>query len=229
MSHRRLADVIFTGLRNYMLDPGLLDVFGQEYARELAAVRKEQRAKRSDLETELARVVAKRNKLIEVIGAGALEASEVKPDLDAAIQRRDAIQAELARAKSEPKLIEPGMSERYRAAVAQFIEGFADEETQEEAMRCIRALIEKIVVRPNAAGDDLDVDLHGALATILMLSVEGESRPAPQKQASFGAKRRDARSGIRKSNQRIDRKTATVNPQLKHVSQAGLEPATRPL
>ena len=99
MSHKRLEEVIFTGLRNYLLDPELLDVFGQEYARELAAARKEQRAKRGDLEQELTRVVAKRNKLIEVIGAGAVEASEVKPDLDAAIQRRDAIQAELARAE----------------------------------------------------------------------------------------------------------------------------------
>ncbi|MBX9746305.1 MAG: recombinase family protein [Hyphomonadaceae bacterium] len=229
MSHKRLEEVIFTGLRNYLLDPELLDVFGQEYARELAAARKEQRAKRGDLEQELARVVAKRNKLIDVIGTGAVEAAEVKPDLDAAIQRRDAIQAELARGDSEPKLIEPGMSERYRAAVAQFIGGFADEETQEEAMRCIRGLIEKIVVRPNAEGDDLDVDLHGALATILMLSVEDESRSAPQKQATFGAKRRETRSGIRKSNQRIDRNSAALNPQLKHVSQAGLEPATRPL
>jgi hypothetical protein len=45
------------------------------------------------------------------------------------------------------------------------IDGFTDEETQDEAMRCIRSLIDKIIVRPNAAGDDLDVDLHGALAT----------------------------------------------------------------
>lgn len=229
MSHKRLEEVIFTGLRNYLLDPQLLDVFGQEYAQELAAVRKERRAKRSDLEQELTRVVAKRNKLIEVIGAGAVEASEVKPDLDAAIQRRDAIQAELASADSEPKLIEPGMSERYRAAVAQFIDGFADEETQEEAMRCIRGLIEKIVVRPNAQGDDLDIDLHGALATILMLSVEGESSSAPLKQAAFGARRREATRGNRKLNQRIDRNGTLAKVPVKRVSQAGLEPATRPL
>ena len=229
MSRLRLEDVIFMGLRNYLLDPQLLDVFGLEYAREVAAVRKERRGRRGELEQELARVVAKRNKLIEVIGTGAVEASEVKPDLDAAIQRRDALQAELASADAEPKLIEPGMSERYRAAVAQLVEGFADEETQEEAMRCIRGLIEKIVVRPNAAGDDLDVDLHGALATILMLSVEDESGLAPQKQAAFGVRRREATRGNRQSNQRIDRKSPGINPQFKRVSQAGLEPATRPL
>ncbi|MDX2277380.1 MAG: recombinase family protein [Hyphomonadaceae bacterium] len=229
MSRARLEDVIFMGLRNYLLDPALLDTFGKEYARELIAARKERRSKRSELEQELAKVVAKRNKLIEVIGAGAVEASEVKADLDAAIQRRDAIQAELARADAEPKLIEPGMSERYRAAVAQFIEGFSDEETQEEAMRCIRGLIEKIVVRPNAAGDDLDVDLHGALATILMLSVEGESGSAPQNQAAFGARRHEATPGICKSNQRKSRKGALAKAPVKHVSQAGLEPATRPL
>ena len=62
MSKTRLEEVIFLGLRNYLLDPELLDVFGQEHARELVAAGKEQRAKRSDLEQELARVVAKRNK-----------------------------------------------------------------------------------------------------------------------------------------------------------------------
>jgi site-specific DNA recombinase len=229
MSKTRLEEVIFLGLRNYLLDPELLDVFSSEYQRALAAARKALRSNRSVLEQELNKVVAKRDKLIEAIGAGAVDAREVKADLDAALNRRDAIKAELAAADIEPTLIEPGMGERYRTAVAQLIEGFADEETQEEAMRCIRSLIEKIVVRPNAAGDDLDVDLHGALASILMLAVEDESSFLGKNVTNSGVKRADATSAIRKSNQRNGASGRGAKVPVKRVSQAGLEPATRPL
>lgn len=229
MSKTRLEEVIFLGLRNYLLDPELLDMFSQEYERGLAAARKKRRANRSALEQELAKVVAKRDKLIEAISAGMIDAREVKADLDAAIRRRDAVQAELAGAESEPKLVEPGMSERYRAAVAQLIEGFADDETQEEAMRCIRSLIDKIVVRPNAAGDDLDVDLHGALATILLLSIEDESSLVGKNVTDFGVKRADARAGNSVRKQRNVAKGGAAKVSVKRVSQAGLEPATRPL
>ena len=173
--------------------------------------------------------MAKRDKLIEAISTGAVDAREVKADLDAAITKRDAIQAELTGADAEPKLVEPGMSERYRAAVGQLIDGFADEETQDEAMRCIRSLIDKIVVRPNAAGDDLDVDLHGALATILLLAIEDESRFIGKNITDFAVKRAEARAGKRSKNQRNDAKTGGSKVPVKQVSQAGLEPATRPL
>lgn len=229
MSKTRLEEVICLGLRNYLLDPELLDVFSTEYRRALSAAQKAVRSNRSVLEQEFNKVVAKRDKLIEAIGAGAVDAREVKADLDAALNRRDAIKAELAAADVEPTLIEPGMGERYRTAVAQLIEGFADEETQAEAMRCIRALIEKIVVRPNAAGDDLDVDLHGALASILMLAVEDESSFLGKNVTDLGVKRADATPPIRKSNQRNGARGRTAKVSVKRVSQAGLEPATRPL
>jgi site-specific DNA recombinase len=229
MSKTRLEEVIFLGLRNYLLDPELLDVFSQEYQRGLVAARKERRANRSALEQELSKVIAKRDKLIEAISTGAVDAREVKADLDAAVKWRDAIQAELTEADVEPKLIEPGMSERYRAAVGQLIDGFADEATQGEAMRCIRSLIDKIVVRPNAAGDDLDVDLHGALATILLLAIEDESPFIGKNVTDFAVKRAEARAGKRSKNQRNDPKARVSKIPVKHVSQAGLEPATRPL
>ncbi len=229
MSKTRLEEVIFLGLRNYLLDPELLEAFSQEYERGLVAARKERRANRSALEQELNKVMAKRDKLIEAISTGAVDAREVKADLDAAITKRDAIQAELAGADAEPKLVEPGMSERYRAAVGQLIDGFADEETQGEAMRCIRSLIDKIVVRPNAAGDDLDVDLHGALATILLLAIEDESPFIGKNVTDFGVRRAEVRAGKRPKNQRNDAKTGVSKVPVKRVSQAGLEPATRPL
>lgn len=229
MSKTRLEEVIFLGLRNYLLDAELLDVFSQEYERGLVAARKERRATRSALEQELSKVIAKRDKLIEAISTGAVDAREVKADLDAAVKKRDSIQAELAGADAEFKLIEPGMSERYRAAVGQLIDGFADEETQDEAIRCIRSLIDKIVVRPNAAGDDLDVDLHGALATILLLAIEDESPFIGKNVTDFAVKRAEARAGKHPKNQRNDSKTRVSKIPVKHVSQAGLEPATRPL
>lgn len=229
MSKTRLEDVIFLGLRDYLLAPELLDVFAEEYERGLIAARKARRANRSALEQDLAKVMAKRDKLIEAISTGAVDAREVKADLDAAIAKRDAIQAELAGADAEPTLIEPGMSERYRAAVAQLIEGFTDEETQDEAMRCIRSLIDKIVVRPNATGDDLDVDLHGALATILSLAVEDESRFIGKNVTDFAVKRAEATMRKRSKNQRNEPNSGVSKVPVKHVSQAGLEPATRPL
>ncbi|MBY0566051.1 MAG: recombinase family protein [Hyphomonadaceae bacterium] len=229
MSKTRLEEVIFLGLRNYLLDPELLDAFSTEYRRALAAAQKAVRSNRSVLEQELNKVVAKRDKLIEAIGAGAVDAREVKADLDAAVKRRDAIKAQLAAADIEPTLIEQGMGERYRTAVAQLIEGFADEETQEEAMRCIRSLIERIVVRPNTTGDDLDVDLHGALASILMLAVEDESAFLGKNVTDLGVKRVEATPAIGKSNQRNGARGRTAKVPVKRVSQAGLEPATRPL
>ena len=62
------------------------------------------------------------------------------------------------------------MSETYRERVATLIRGLGEGEGMEEAREAIRGLIEKIVLTPRAEGPGLTVDLHGALASLLLLA-----------------------------------------------------------
>lgn len=229
MSRTRLEEVVFLALSSYFLDPELLNVFCTEYARGLAAARKSRSSHVARLEQELSKIVAKRNKLVEAIASGAVEASEVKGELDAAIKRRDAIQAELVSVDLKPEPPDPSMSARYRKAVAKLVDGFSDERLHEEAMRHIRSLVTQIVVRPNLEGDDLEIDVHGDLAAILSLAMIEFGPAKSLKKGVSGMRRAETKRGFSKAKQNDERESLVALTSAKCESQAVLEPATRPL
>ena len=67
----------------------------------------------------------------------------------------------------------PGMAGHYREKVAALIRGLADTDQMETSWETLRALIDKIVLTPQApeAGSGLSIDLYGALASLLRLAL----------------------------------------------------------
>ena len=53
-----------------------------------------------------------------------------------------------------------------------------------EAKDALRGLIERIVLRPNAATGRLDVELHGNLSGLMILALEAEGYTKTQKSAA---------------------------------------------
>ena len=88
------------------------------------------------------------------------------------------------------------------------IDGFSDEETQDEAMRCIRSLIDKILIRPNAAAT-ISISIYtGALVTILLFAVEAEPRFTGKKVTDSTIKR----AGATKRNRGLESLGQTCVP-----------------
>ncbi len=98
------------------------------------------------------------------------------------IRRLEAEQVEIAeRLETAPKdpqpLLHPNMSETYRRKVAELHRLLDGSDTRDEAMAAIRALIDRIVVTPE--DDELRVDLHGELATIMQFA-SPKQKPATE-------------------------------------------------
>ncbi|MEM9030231.1 MAG: hypothetical protein AAGC70_17860 [Pseudomonadota bacterium] len=65
------------------------------------------------------------------------------------------------------------MAHRYREEISRLVATLSKSEQNPEAIGAIRSLIEKVVPTPNEAGDDLRAALHGELAGILKIAMEG--------------------------------------------------------
>ncbi|MBQ4827643.1 hypothetical protein J4729_24455 [Leisingera sp. HS039] len=70
--------------------------------------------------------------------------------------------------------LHPSLSSRYRERVSRLIRTLGSTEGMEEAKESLRALVERIVLTPAAAGAGLDLTLEGDLAGLLRLASVAE-------------------------------------------------------
>ena len=144
---------------------------------------------------------------------------QVKDKMIALDTRRKELEAQLAQADAspDPVRLHPQMSETYRERVTALIRGLAESEGMEEAKEAIRGLIEKIVLTPRADGPGLTVDLHGALASLLLLATD-----APTNQvARMASKGPNAKTPAGAEFQGFD-----MTDKLVLVAGVGFEPTT---
>lgn len=132
---------------------------------------------RAALEKELARVTRDHAQLVDAIIEG-VPAAQVKDRMIALDTRRTEIETQLAAADAAPAPVRlhPKMSETYRERVAALIRGLAAGEEMDEAREALRGLIEKIVLTPRSDGPGVAIDLHGALANLLLLATGAPDR-----------------------------------------------------
>jgi hypothetical protein len=103
------------------------------------------------------------------------------------------------------------MSETYRERVAALIRGLADNEGMDEAREAIRGLIEKIVLTPRADGPGLMIDLHGALASLLLFATGAPvHRVAPMARMAAGGQNAKSSAGAELEGVDMIDKTALV-------------------
>jgi DNA invertase Pin-like site-specific DNA recombinase len=162
---------VLDALAHHLMDPEAVAVFCEAYTAERNRLAAATTNNRSGLEKELATVKRDHAKLVDAIIAG-VPAEQVKDKMNALDARRKELEAQIAQADASPAPVRlhPTLSQTYRERVAVLIRGLAEVEGMEEAREAIRGLIEKIVLTPRADGTGLTVDLHGALASLLLLA-----------------------------------------------------------
>jgi hypothetical protein len=162
---------VLDALAHHLIDPEAVAAFCEAYTAERNRLAAAAASTRTTLEKELATTKRDHGKLVDAIIAG-IPADQVKDKMIALDARRKELEAQLAQtdASPAPVRLHPKMSETYRERVAALIRALAESEGMEEAREAIRGLIEKVVLTPRADGPGLTVDLHGALASLLLLA-----------------------------------------------------------
>ncbi|ARU01821.1 recombinase family protein [Yoonia vestfoldensis] len=162
---------VLDALANNLMDPEAVKVFCEAYTAERNRLAATATHNRAGIEKELASTKRDHGKLVDAIIAG-VPADQVKDKMIALDDRRKDLEAKLAVADNPPAQVRlhPKMSQTYRERVAALIRGLAESEGMEEAREALRGLIEKVVLVPREEGSGLTIQLHGALASLLMLA-----------------------------------------------------------
>lgn len=162
---------VLDALAHHLMDPEAVAAFCEAYTAERNCLAAAATSSRTTMEKELVTTKRDHAKLVDAIIAG-VPADQVKDKMITLDTRRKELEAQLAQADASPTPVRlhPKMFETYRDRIAALIRGLADSDGMEEAREAIRGLIEKIVLTPRAEGPGLTVDLHGALASLLLLA-----------------------------------------------------------
>ena len=141
--------------------------------REINRVRGDENARRNRLRVELTQVERRLRRMVEAIADG-VPARTLKDELLALELRQEQLEAELAAAPAaQQPLLHPNLAETYRRKVAALAEALADEAVRDDAFELIRSLLDKIVLVPE--GEELRIDIHGELASILELCQQSKT------------------------------------------------------
>jgi len=185
IARQEIESRVLSILTDHLMDPDLVKAFAEEYISErnrLAATRTDNRTGK---QKELAKVIRDQDVLVDAILAGT-PAERIKDRMAQLALRQKQLETELAviPTKDASLRIHPRMAETYHTRIRALIAQLTDPDSDSEAREAIRALIEKIVVTPVPTGGKRmapQIDLHGALAGILGLSLSMEAKSGQQK------------------------------------------------
>jgi site-specific DNA recombinase len=179
---RRMAETkVLAGLRDRLLAPDLIGEFVEEYRREYNRLMRERNTARSTYEQELVQVQRRIDSIVEAIADGMYQ-----PSMRAKLGNLEARKVELEEllqtaGEDQPLRLHAGLSNIYRAKVADLTTALNDPDLKTEAMAILRGLISEIRLVPT--DDGLAIELVGELAAILAL----QKAKTPRKDASAGS------------------------------------------
>lgn len=125
---------------------------------------------RSKLESELAEVKRRAERLVDQIADGVLTGAAINDRLDALEALRSQIEAELAQAPVAPVIaLHPRVAERYRTVVGSLERALerSDSEAAAEARDLVRKLIETVVVMPLPERGEFALTVQGKIAALV--------------------------------------------------------------
>jgi hypothetical protein len=194
---QRIEHRVLSGLKERMLAPDLVAEFIRAFAKEMAVAHQQAVASRSELDVQLADVERRLQGVLRAVETGAWSETlrrrlrELETHKAALHQQRESM------GKPAPAIrLHPNAADIYRAKVADLEASLNAPEIRAEASDALRALIERVVLTPDAdAPDGLRAELYGDLAEIMHL---GETGPAgSQRQADSNLhKKSPTRTGV---------------------------------
>ena len=172
---QEVEERVLRALREKLMRQDFLDEFCCEFAKEMNRLRMEQRAGLTSAQRELARIEARRKKLVESIMEG-VPGAQVKDELIAIGDRKEVLTKQLETANQPAPLLHPSMADLYRTKVEDLAAALQREDTRTEASETLRGLIESIVLMPEKG--QLRIELRGNLAA--MLTAAQKTRRSPE-------------------------------------------------
>lgn len=150
-----------------MMAPDVFKEFCDAYIEEVNRSRMNANAERAGVEAELGKVKRRLRQIVDAIADGA-PVRTLKDELVVLEAREDALKSKLEAVPKQKVLLNPGMSEIYRARVAELQAALERPETDRDAAEAIRSLVEKVVLVP--INGKLAIDLYGEIGALLKLS-----------------------------------------------------------
>src|ERR1700722_9237177 len=161
-----LEQRVLAGLKDRMMAPEMAAEAMRAYAEETNRLNRERRASGEGHRSELAKIHRTLKQMLSAIeeGGHTRGMTERMRELEA---REDVLKALLAEEPADIPDIHPNVSGIYREKVERLTEALNTPEDRNEAAEAIRALVEKITLRPGPNRGEIDATLHGELGTIL--------------------------------------------------------------
>lgn len=166
LRHDRLEREVLTALKDRLMDPELFRVFVVEFTAEWNRLQAEASAGLTARREELERIDRQLNKLVDALAEG-VPAAMVRDRMASLEARRLALQGELTSAETPAPRLHPGLAQVYRDRVAELAR-VLDKDDAAEARELVRGLVEVIRLVPE--GDELRIEVRGALGAILALA-----------------------------------------------------------
>ncbi|WP_076486550.1 recombinase family protein [Rhodobacter aestuarii] len=218
---------VLHALQHHLMDDAAVKVFCEEYTAERNRLAKAADAGRAAREKDLREVTGNLDKLVDALLAG-VPAARVKDRMEKLEAQKTELEAQLAAAPAPSSMrYHPSMAGAYRVRIRDLIAALSTPDHASEAKETLRALIEKIVLRPVPSatakgGVELVADLHGSLAGLLRVATGQPVHAVRRSTAGPGAPETQlVSSGPLSRPQAVD-----IMEELVLVAGVGFEPTT---
>ena len=171
---------VLAGLSEHMLDPELIAIYVREYHDEYGRRMNAARRDAAKLGKREADAAARVNRLVEAVAGGGRQFKEITKALAEASDELAKAREALAEQEALPVVaLHPAVAADYRKQVEQLNEAVLDPAARDKAVPAVRALIDRIIVKPKPHGRGVSIEVEGRLAAILELA--GGKRSADQR------------------------------------------------
>ena len=166
LARTHLEERVLAGLKDRMMAPQMVAEAMRAYVEEINRLNRERRVNGEGYRSELAKIQRTLKQMLSVIEEGNYTRgmTERMRELEA---REDLLKELLAQEPADIPDIHPNASGIYRKKVERLTTALNNPQDRNEAARAIRALVEKITLRPGPNRGEIDATLHGELGTVL--------------------------------------------------------------
>jgi site-specific DNA recombinase len=162
IQRQSLESLVLDALKSELMAPEHVAAFAEEFITEWNRQLRSLNADRGAQQRELGEVQRKLDNLTDAIANGMRASGKLQQKLDDLEARQLELERLLARPQNNAPRLHPNLSEVYRHRVADLQAALSGLDAT-EAIEQVRALIERVVLRPASDGRGFQVELEGAI------------------------------------------------------------------